>query len=349
MPLRTAFSGEIKYLQVLSEDGSADEALMPPLSEEQIRQMYELMALARLFDQRAVALQREGRISTYAPVIGEEAAQVGSVLALSERDWLFPMYRSNAALIARSVPMEMLLQYWGGDERGQQYTGNIFPVSIEVGTHVLHAVGAAMAAKLKGDGTAFMVFFGDGATSKGDFHEGMNFAGVFRAPCVFVCENNQYAISLPRARQSASQTLAQKALAYGVEGVQVDGNDVFAVYRAAREALEKARTGTPVMIECVTYRIGDHTTSDDASRYRSAAEVAEWQKKDPLERLRKYMQAQQLWSEEYQEKILADAEKKIAEAVVRYEAAEAPVPADMFSHVYAEPTAQMKEQMEEFK
>jgi len=262
-------SFNVTRLEVLDPLGNADKALLPPHSNDEIRKMYEYLILSRAFDERALSLQREGRIGTYPSILGQEATQVGSALALAKEDWVFPSFREMGVHITLGYPIPLLFRYWAGDERGLRTPDalNIFPVCVSVGTHLPHAVGAALAARIRGDRIAVAAYFGDGATSKGDFHEGLNMAGVFGLPVVFICQNNQWSISLPVKRQTAAKTLAQKAWAYGFEGIQVDGNDVFAVYHATRNALEKARQGGgPTFIECLTYRLADHTTADDASR-----------------------------------------------------------------------------------
>ncbi len=225
---------------------------------------------------------------------------------------------------------------------------NVFPICVSVGTHIPHAVGAALAAKLSSDPVAVVCYVGDGATSKGDFHEGLNLAGVFKVPAVFICQNNQWAISVPVARQTAAATLAQKAWAYGFEGVQVDGNDVFAVYRATRQALEKARSGGgPTFIECHTYRLGDHTTADDASRYRPATELEAWRSRDPILRLRRYMEQKGLWSEAYGAEVQQRAEARIDEAVHKAESAPPPEPGEMFDAAVAASYPRLQRQREE--
>lgn len=329
---------EIHRLSILAPDGTVDQTLMPPLTEGEIRRLYELMLLTRTFDQRAVALQREGRIGTYPPSLGQEAAQVGSAFALQPGDWLFPSFREMGVQLTLGYPTRQIFQYWGGDERGQQTPPslNIFPVCVSVGTHIPHAVGAALAARYRHDPLAVATWFGDGATSKGDFHEAFNMAGVFQLPLVLICQNNQWAISVPLSSQTAAATLAQKAQAYGFEGVQVDGNDVFAVYRATRDALHKARSGGgPTFIECLTYRVADHTTSDDAGRYRSADEVAAWSARDPLQRLERYMERCGLWNETYAGEVHQRATAEIDAAVIAMESAEAPDPDDMFEYTMA--------------
>jgi pyruvate dehydrogenase E1 component alpha subunit len=251
----------------------------------------------------------------------------------------------------RGLPIRMILQYWAGDERGSQIPEglNDYPITIPVATQIPIAVGAALAARAKGDAIAVIAYMGDGATSKGDFHEGLNFAGVFAAPVVFVCQNNQWAISVPLRRQTASRTLAQKAFAYGFPGVQVDGNDVFAVYRATSEALMRARGGGgPTFIECLTYRIGDHTTADDASRYRSREEVEQWKKKDPIERLRKYLEKGGLWNKAYDQAVSSEAKQKVESAVHEEEGFPPPDPLDIFRFTYQDLTVDLREQMESF-
>lgn len=352
MPREIIKRFEVPYLQVLDEEGRCDEALMPDLAGENIKELYEYMVLVRTFDEKAVKLQRMGRIGTYAPVLGQEASQIGSAYALEDEDWMFPSYRENGSYIVRGVPMAMVLRYWAGDERGCQMPEglNNFTVAIPVGTQVLHAVGAAWAFKMRKEKKAALVYFGDGATSKGDFHEGMNFAGVFRVPVVFLCQNNQWAISVPITRQTAAETLAQKAIAYGFDGIRVDGNDVFAVYKSTKDALEKARSGGgPTFIECYTYRMGDHTTADDASRYRSQEEVEAWRVKDPIERLRRYMVGRGLWTEEYGKKIQGEAEERVRKAVEEMEATPEPEMEDIFRYTFEKMPQHLEEELQELK
>lgn len=340
----------VKSLQILDEKGHANEKLMPKLSKTEIKKFYELMVLSRIFDEKALALQRQGRLGTYASTRGQEAAQVASAYALKKTDWLFPAFRESAAYITRGVPMHKTLVYWAGDERGN-LTGvpNTFPPAVPVSTQILHAVGLGWGLKMQRKKAASLVYFGDGATSRGDFHEGLNFAGVFKIPVVFLCQNNQYAISLPRERQTAAETLAQKAIAYGFEGIQVDGNDVFAVYRATKEALEKARRGGgPTLIEAVTYRLGDHTTSDDASKYRSKAEVEKWKKRDPILRLQKYMQKKKIWSKEYETKLIKKSKELVEKEVKKMESIPAPNSNDMFQYTFATLPKDLQQQMEEY-
>ncbi len=351
MPERVVGSFHVKRIDILDEKGDADSALMPSLSEAYVRRMYELLILSRTFDQFALNLQREGRLGTYASILGQEASQIGSAFAIEKGDWIFPSFREMGVYITMGYPLQMLFQYWGGDERGisPPEGTHIFPLCIPVGTQIPHAVGAAMAAKYRRDNIAVVCYFGDGGTSKGDFHEGFNMAGVFDLPVVFICQNNQWAISMPRENQTASQTLAQKAYAYGFEGVQVDGNDIFAVYKAAADALKKAKVkGGPTFIECVTYRMSDHTTADDATRYRSKEEIELWKTKDPVVRLKLFMEKNGFWSEKYQGEVEAEAKAAVSAAVRAAEITELPGGRDMFTYTYEALTARQKKQIEDF-
>lgn len=340
-------SFEVRRLSVLNELGELDQALMPQLSDADIWRMYEAMVLARTFDERAVALQREGRMGTYPPITGQEAAQVGSAFAFSTDDWIFPSFREMGVHLFLGYPIPQLLQYWTGDERAQKVPErfNIFPFCVAVGSQIPQAVGAALAARYRRDPVAVICYFGDGATSKGDFHEGFNMAGVFKLPVVFICQNNQWAISVPLRGQTASATLAQKAIAYGFEGVQVDGNDVFAVYRATQLALDKARSGGgPTFIECLTYRMADHTTADDAGRYRSPEEVVSWRGKDPILRLERFLAARGQWSAEKGGEVKARITAIIDAAVQEMEAFPAPAPAELFEDALATLSPRQAEQ-----
>jgi pyruvate dehydrogenase E1 component alpha subunit len=351
MSERIIESFNVKRIEILNEKGNVDESLMPSLSDSDIRRLYELLLLSRTFDQHALKLQREGRLGTYVPILGQEASQVGSAFALEKSDWIFPSYRESGVYITIGYPLHMLFQYWAGDERGLKIpdTLNIFPISIPVGTQIPHAVGAAMAAKYRKDKTAAITYFGDGGTSKGDFHEGLNIAGVFKLPVIFICQNNQWAISMPREKQSAAKTLAQKAYGYGLEGFQVDGNDVFAVYKATEYALNKARQGDgPTLIECVTYRIADHTTADDATRYRLKEEVEIWKAKDPIQRLRLFMEKKGLWTEQYHKEAEERVKSMIDEAVKTTESIEPPQPQEMFTYVYEKLTPRQLKQLKDF-
>ncbi len=351
MPKTTVKDFRVERLQILDEHGNCDEQLCPPLTDQQIQELYAWLVFARTFDEKAFKLQREGRLGTYASILGQEAAQVASAFALQPSDWMFPAFREPGASFVRGLPPRMILQYWSGDERGSMIPEgqNDFPITIPVGTQIPIGAGAAWGAKLRGDKIAVLVYLGDGATSKGDFHEGLNIAGVFSLPVVFFCQNNQWAISVPRKRQSAAETLAQKAIAYGFPGIQVDGNDVFAVYHATDEALKRARAGKgPTFIEAVTYRIGDHTTADDATRYRSAKEVEQWKNRDPIDRLTKYMAMKGLWDEPYGQNVAAQARERVEAAVKEEETAPPADPKEIFLHTFHDLPAELAEQMKAF-
>jgi pyruvate dehydrogenase E1 component alpha subunit len=331
--------------QVLTPDGElVGEA---PVGIEETRRLYRAMVAARLYDRKGAALQKQGRLATYAPFEGQEAAQIGSAAALRADDWMVASYRDAAAMSFHGYPRTLLLLGRMGDERGGSPPEgvNVLPPSITVGAHMLHAVGLAWAEKLQGRDRVAITYFGDGATSEGDFHEAMNFAGVYQAPVVFLCENNQYAISLRRDRQTAASTIAGKAEGYGMPGMFVDGNDLFAVYRATAEAVQRARSGGgPTLIEALTYRLGPHTTSDDPRRYRSDREEAEWRERDPVERLRRYLAALGEWTDGWQRSIEAEESAAIEEGVREAEALPRQRPGEIFESMFAEMTPQLKQQ-----
>ncbi len=300
--------------------------------------LYRAMMLARAFDLKAVALQRTGRLGTYATSLGQEAVAVGLASAMRPEDVLLPSYRDNAALLWRGVTMEDILLFWGGDERGSHWSGSAhdFPFCIPVGSQAPHAAGVAYAFKYRKQARVAVCILGDGATSKGDVSEAMNFAAIWKLPVVFLINNNQWAISVPLGGQTASQTLAQKAIAAGFCGEQVDGNDIFAVRAAADAGIASARAGEgPRLIEAVTYRLGDHTTADDASRYRPAEEVKERWKEEPITRLRAYLVGRMNWSKADEEQISGECEQSVDAAIERYLAITPRPPESMFDHLYA--------------
>ena len=299
--------------------------------------LYRGMMLTRAFDYKAIALQRTGQIGTYPACLGEEAVGVGYASAMTGSDVMLTTYREQAAQIWRGVTLTELLLYWGGDERGCDYAGprEDFPVAVPIATQAPHAVGVAAAFKLRHEKRVAVCALGDGATSKGDFYEALNLAGAWHLPVVFMVVNNQWAISEPRSKQTAAETLAQKAIAGGIPGIQIDGNDVVAVRDAATEAFERARNGGgATLIEAVTYRMGDHTTADDATRYRREQDVSAAWKLDPIARLRTYLGDQGWWSKEDEEALVAECRAKVEAAVTEYLAIPPPAPESMFDHLF---------------
>jgi 2-oxoisovalerate dehydrogenase E1 component alpha subunit len=334
--------------QILTPSGAL--AGTAPIDPTMTRRLYRAMVFARAYDRKGASLQKQGRLATYAPFEGQEAAQVGSAAALQPDDWMVPTYRDAAAMWMQGYPLELLFAGRTGDERGGSPPDHVpvLPPSITVGGHMVHAVGLAWASKNFKDGRVALTYFGDGATSEGDFHEAMNFAAVFETPCVFFCQNNGWAISLPRESQTRSETIAQKAIAYGMPGFQVDGNDLFAVYQMTLEALERARSGGgPTLIEAVTYRIGPHTTADDPGRYRSPEEGLEWARRDPLERVRLFLSERGVWSDVWQAQIENEAAIEIDRAIELAEQMPAYTARDIFDAMFEEPTVSLRRQQSE--
>ncbi len=331
---------EIELLRYVDIHGTALTDLPAFASDrDTLVDLYRWMVLARTFDEKAIALQRTGRLGTYASSLGQEGVSVGLAHAMQPEDVLLPSFREHGAQLVRGVTPKELLQYWGGDERGSDFAGPRldFPISIPVGSHAPHAAGAALAFKLRAEPRAAVAVFGDGATSKGDVYEAMNVAGTWQLPVVFVATNNQWAISVPRSAQTAAETLAQKAIGVGLDGRQVDGNDVIAVRQTVGEALDKARSGGgATLIEALTYRLADHTTADDASRYRDDEEVAKHWKEEPIARLRRHLTATHAWSKAEEEALIEACAAQIEEAAVAYLAEPLQAPEGMFDHLYAE-------------
>ncbi len=341
-------SFSISYNRFLDPEGHAVGTL-PAFAEDraELIRLYRAMVLTRSFDAKAVALQRTGRLGTFASSLGQEAVPVGVAAAMRPDDLLLPSFREQGAQIFRGVRMVELLLYWGGDERGSDFSGarEDFPICVPVGTHAAHAAGAAMAFQLRGEQRAAVCILGDGATSRGDFYEAMNLAGAWSLPAVFVVNNNQWAISVPRNRQTAAVTLAQKSIAAGFAGVQVDGNDVIAVRDATAQALDKARIGAgPTLIEALTYRLSDHTTADDASRYRDDAEVSSHWREEPILRLRHYLTTLGHWDKNQEETLIADCAADVDAAVDAYMAMPPPQPHSIFEHLYATLPAALADQ-----
>ena len=345
---KKVFDGSINYIQIMDEEGNIDQLLFPKdLSDDTIIEMYRKMSLARALDAKMLSLQRQGRAVTYAPLVGEEATQIGSAMAMRKDDIFVPSFRQHGVYLARGMDLSIFFLYWRGYEEGnaipRQVNGT--PVIVPVATQMPHASGVAFAQKYKGKDVAVVSYLGDGGTSEGDFYEAINFAGVFKLQLISIIENNQWAISVPRKSQTASETLAQKAFAAGVNGIQVDGNDVVAVYKAVQDAIAASKTGSTV-IECVTYRMSLHTTADDPTKYRSDEEVNAWKTKDPLMRVRKYLGKKGLWDDKKEEAMAAAHQNFIDTAVEKAEAFK-PDPKTMFEHVYSFMPDVLKEELEE--
>ena len=333
----------------------------PEIPKDELKRLYRLMVLTRNLDIRGLQLQRQGRIGFYIGCLGQEAAQIGSGYALKPEDWVFPAYREVGTALQRGVTLKQLMnQYFANAEdleKGRQLM-NLFGVkavnfvtgSAPIATQLPHAVGVALAAKIRGDPIVTLAYFGDGGTSENDFHTGMNFAGVYKTPTIFFCQNNHWAISVPVEKQTASETIAIKAKAYGFEGVRVDGNDILAVYRTTKEAVDKARKGGgPTLIEAVTYRMGPHSSSDDPKKYRTEQELEEWQKRDPISRFRRYLEKKRIWSEADEKKAQEDANKQIDEAVAYAEKLPKPALETLFTDVYADMPWNLEEQLRELR
>jgi pyruvate dehydrogenase E1 component alpha subunit len=347
---------ELGLLTVLREDDSSDPAVDPGLPERTLLAIYVQMRRVRALDERMVTLQRQGRIGFYGTCTGQEAPPIATAFATDARDWIFPALRESAIMLARGFPLAKYLAQVFGNEldvlKGRQMPSHMSGRSVNqvswssaIGSQLPQAVGAAWAAKIRREPTVTIAFAGDGATSQPDFHYALNFAAVFKAPCVVICQNNHWSISVPTSRQTASPTIAIKARAYGLPGIRVDGNDVLAVYRAVSDAVVRARNGAgPSFLECVTYRIGAHSTSDDPTRYRSAEEVEAWVKKDPIDRLRRHLFRRGLLDDEREQALARELEAEIGAAIAEVERRHPPRRETLFDDVYATPPWHLREQ-----
>jgi len=346
-------------VRVLRDDLTLDPALDPGLSSGDVLSLYRHMVMTRWLDERLVGLQRQGRIGFHVGSLGEEAAILGAAFGMRKPDWIFPCYREFGAALMRGLPLQLFVHNMFGNAmdtvRGRQmpdhYTCRSVgwgSISSPVGTQITQAVGFAWGAKIKKQDVATLVYFGDGATSSSDFHSGMNFAGVFKIPTIFFCRNNGWAISVPTERQTASATFAEKGAAYGVPGVRVDGNDLFAVVSVVRRALERGIAGEgPTLIEALTYRMGGHSTSDDPNRYRASEALEPWTSRDPIGRVRAYLEKQNLWDGTREERLLAELEQNFREAVQLAERTPPPALETMFEDVYERPPWHLAEQRTE--
>ncbi|HUO45829.1 MAG TPA: pyruvate dehydrogenase (acetyl-transferring) E1 component subunit alpha [Acidimicrobiia bacterium] len=333
--------------QILAPDGSL-VAEDPQHSPELLGEMYRLMVLSREFDRRMLALQRQGRMGTYAMLEGQEAVQIGSALALAPNDFVFPSYREHGVQLARGVPMDVVMSYWRGlpNEGWDVRRLRMAIVTVPIASQLPHAVGYSYVTKLRGEESVSAVYFGDGATSEVDFHSGMNFAGVWNTPTIFICANNLYAISVPYEKQTASPTIAQKAEAYGFPGIRVDGMDILAMYQATREAVDRARAGGgPTLIEAMTYRYGPHATADDARRYRSAEEEQSWRTRDPITRFKAYLEQRGEWDGQIEEKVAMEVADQVEAAITDIEARSLPTRDDAVRHAFSRIPAHVVEQL----
>jgi pyruvate dehydrogenase E1 component alpha subunit len=347
-----SMSVDLEPVQLVAPDGAptSEDRYTRDLPPETLSWLYELMVVTRDLDGEFINLQRQGELALFASCRGQEAAQIGAAASLRKTDWLFPQYREIGVFLLRGITPAQMGAVW----RGKWHGGLGFterccaPISIQIGTHGLHAVGAAMGAQRLGEDSVTVAFLGDGATSEGDAHEALNFAAVFKAPCVFFVQNNQWAISTPVSHQMAAPSIAHRAIGYGMPGIRVDGNDVLACYAVMAEAAQRAREGGgPTLIEAITYRMGPHTTSDDPTRYRSADELDHWLALDPIVRYRTYLQATGVWTERLEERVEAKSKRlrsELRESVV--EADDFDV-AEMFDTVYHDITPELARQREQ--
>jgi pyruvate dehydrogenase E1 component alpha subunit len=347
---------KIEHLSILDEKNNLDKELEPKLSNAELKNMYRFMLKARRSDERMLNLQRQGRIGTFPQSSGHEAISLGSAFTITAEDWVVPAYRELAGMLYRGWPLETILLYWAGFEEGAKAPDNVndLPMCVPVASQLLHAAGIGMAMNIKNEKKVVLTYFGDGSSSEGDCHEALNFAAVFSAPVVFICLNNQFAISVPYARQCKAETIAQKSIAYGMPGIRVDGNDVLAVYAATKEAVERARRGEgPTLIECLTYRITPHTTADDPKRYRSEEETQVWREREPLARFANYLETKgalsaaerALMEEEVDGEIKAAV--KLTEEMAKSE--ELLNPLNMFNYMYETMPQNLIEQRDELE
>lgn len=349
MPKKVLYEAWTERLEILDKDGVVDEPLMPDLSDSKLAGLYRSMVLMRKFDEKALSLQRQGRMGTFGSLRGQEAAQAGLALAMAPQDWLVPSFREHGVMLLRGIPGHLIYAFWKGDERGSLFPEGTrcLPPAIPVASQLPHAVGLGMALDLKNEDAVAVGCAGDGASSEGDFHEALNFAGVFKAKTVFFIQNNQWAISVPFKKQTAAASIAQRSHGYGIAGIQVDGNDVLAVYTASKDALDRARSGGgSTLIEALTYRMESHTTADDAVRYRPKDEVEYWAARDPVARMRTFLVSRKLWNDKKETALIEEVSASVEEDVRRLEAMPPPSPSDMFDSMYAQLPPNLQRQRE---
>ena len=342
-----------KMLQILDQDGNiVNDKIVPKIKKDTLLKMYQTMILGRIADEKALQFQRQGRMLTYAPNHGQEAAQLGSIAAMEDQDWLVLAFRELNAMLYKGVTLEQSFLYWLGNEWGSRFDDGVkvLPVNVPIGSQISHAAGLAYASKLKKTNEAAIVYIGDGGTSHGEFHEGMSFASAYDLPVIVIIQNNQYAISTPREKTIKSKTLAQKAIGYGIPGIQVDGNDPLAMYLATETARKRAMKGEgPTIIEAVTYRMGPHTTSDNPKLYREDSEVEEWAKKDPIIRFKKYLLDKKYWSDEEDEKLYEESKKFVLDTFKKVESMGDVDLEDIFKYTYESMTPELMKQMKEYQ
>ncbi|MBU8906755.1 pyruvate dehydrogenase (acetyl-transferring) E1 component subunit alpha [Desertibacillus haloalkaliphilus] len=341
-----------EMFQIMNEEGEiVNESAMPKLSDEELQEMMRRMVYTRIWDQRAISLNRQGRLGFYAPVAGQEASMLGSQFALDNKDWILPGYRDIPQIVWHGLPLYQAFLYSRGHIEGGRIPDevNVLMPQIIIGAQIVQTAGVALGLKRKNKDNIAITYTGDGGASQGDFYEGLNFAGAYNAPAVFVVQNNRFAISVPVEKQSAAKTIAQKAVAAGIEGVQVDGMDILAVYAATKDARERALNGVPTLIETMCYRYGPHTMAgDDPTRYRTSELDDEWEKKDPIVRFRKYLEKKGLWSEEKENEVVDKAKEDIKAAIKEADAAPKQKVTDLIGTMFEELPSHLREQMEEY-
>ncbi|WP_368654685.1 pyruvate dehydrogenase (acetyl-transferring) E1 component subunit alpha [Ornithinibacillus sp. 4-3] len=345
---------QFETFQILNEEGKiVNKDSMPDLSDDDLKELMRRMVYTRVLDQRSIALNRQGRLGFYAPTAGQEASQLGTQFALEKEDFILPGYRDVPQLIWQGLPLYQAFLFSKGHFHGNQMPEglNAFSPQIIIGAQYVQAAGVALGMKLRGSKSVAITYTGDGGTSEGDFYEGLNFAGAYQAPAIFVVQNNRFAISVPVEKQTAAKTLAQKAVAAGMEGYQVDGMDVLAVYAVTKHARDKAiNGGGPTLIETLTYRYGPHTMAgDDPTRYRTDDLDSEWEKKDPIVRFRKFLESKKLWTEEEENEVIEQAKEDIKEAIKKADTYPKQKTTDFISNMFEELPSHLKEQFEEYK
>ncbi len=343
---------QFEMFQILNEEGEVvNEGALPDLTEEQLQELMRRMVYTRIWDQRAISLNRQGRLGFYAPVSGQEASMLGTQFALDKEDWILPGYRDIPQIVFHGLPLYQAFLYSRGHFGGGQIPDgvNVLMPQIIIGAQIVQAAGVALGLKKKGKNNVAITYTGDGGASQGDFYEGMNFAGAYKAPAIFVVQNNRFAISVPVEKQSAAKTIAQKAVAAGIDGIQVDGMDILAVYAATKQARERALEGVPTLIETMCYRYGPHTMAgDDPTRYRTSDLDDEWEKKDPIVRFRKYLEGKGLWNEEMENETVDKAKEDIKEAIKKADSAPKQKVTDLIGFMFEELPHNLREQMEEY-